>query len=80
MIKSITDTLTVNGRSVWARPVGEESAEQRRLPESVTDAVSTGRAGASVSVGWSRCGIGHSGVLLTVPVQVRYTGYKEATA
>jgi len=43
---------TVNGRSVWARPVAEEWAEQRRRsPESVTDAVSTDRAGAKVPPG-----------------------------
>ncbi|HSV64962.1 MAG TPA: hypothetical protein VLJ59_03505 [Mycobacteriales bacterium] len=39
---------TVNGRSVWARPVAEEWAEQRHSsPESVKEAVSARRAGAS---------------------------------
>jgi hypothetical protein len=43
---------TVGGRGLWARPVGEEWAEQRqRSPESVAEAVATERAGASVPPG-----------------------------
>jgi hypothetical protein len=49
----------LNGRSLWARPVAEEWAEQRqRSHEGVTQAVSADRAGASVPVGvaeiWGR--------------------------
>jgi len=43
---------SINGRSMWARPVAEEWAERRqRSPESVSMAVSTDRAGASMPVG-----------------------------
>jgi hypothetical protein len=49
----------LNGRSVWARPVAEEWTEQRqRSRDSVTQAVSADRAGASLPVGvadiWGR--------------------------
>jgi hypothetical protein len=39
---------TVGGRAVWARPVAEEWAEQRRRsPEGITAVVSTGRVGSA---------------------------------